>query len=53
MTKLEKAADFYAEVEKQEWTAFSMADDWLTIYGDGVEKVGLPGAEAEDLPDAA
>ena len=49
----EKAADFYAEVEKQEWTAFSMADDWLTIYGDGVEKVGLPGAEAEDLPDAA
>ena len=48
-----KAADFYAEVEKQGWTAFSMADDWLTIYGDGVEKVGLPGAEEEDLPDAA
>ena len=48
-----KSADFYAEVEKQGWTAFSMADDWLTIYGDGVEKVGLPGAEEEDLPDAA
>ena len=49
----EKAADFYAEVEKQGWTAFSMADDWLTIYGDGVEKVGLPGAEDEAMPDAA
>ena len=48
-----KAADFYAEVEKQGWTAFSMANDWLTIYGDGVEKVGLPGAEEEALPDAA
>jgi len=48
-----KAADFYAEVEKEGWTAFSMANDWLTIYGDGVEKVGLPGAEEEALPDAA
>jgi len=48
-----KAADFYAEAEKQGWTAFSMANDWLTIYGDGVEKVGLPGAEEEALPDAA
>ena len=48
-----KAADFYDEVEKQGWTAFSMANDWLTIYGDGVEKVGLPGAEEEALPDAA
>ena len=41
----EKAADFYAETEKQGWTAFSMANDWLTIYGEGVEKTGLPGAE--------
>ncbi len=48
----EKADGFYAEVEQQGWTAFSMADDWKTIYGDGVEKVGLPGAE-EALPDAA
>ena len=49
-----KAADFYAEVEKQDWTAFSMANDWLTIYGDGVEKTGLPGAEtaAEAAPAA-
>lgn len=43
-----KAADFMAEVEKQSWTAFSMANDWLTIYGEGVEKTGLPGAEAPD-----
>lgn len=43
-----KAADFYAEVEAQGWTAFSMANDWLTIYGDGVEKTGLPGAVPSD-----
>ena len=50
----EKAADFYAEIEKQGWTAFSMANDWAVIYGEGVEKVGLPGAEEEEaLPDAA
>jgi len=36
-----------------------MANDWATIYGDGVEKTGLPGAqeeaeeETEALPDAA
>ncbi|MBR3504730.1 MAG: haloacid dehalogenase-like hydrolase [Clostridia bacterium] len=40
-----KAAGFYAEVEAQGWTAFSMANDWLTIYGDGVEKTGLPGGQ--------
>lgn len=55
----EKAAGFYAEAEKEEWTAVSMANDWATIYGDGVEKTGLPGAqeeaeeETEALPDAA
>lgn len=43
-----KAADFYAEVEAQGWTAFSMANDWLTIYGDGVEKTGLPQATPSD-----
>ena len=48
----EKAADYYHEVEEQGWTAISMADDWKTIYGDGVEKTGLPGAE-EELSDAA
>lgn len=51
-----KAADFYAEARQQGWTAFSMANDWLTIYGDGVEKTGLPGAapsEEETLAPAA
>ena len=48
----EKAAGFYNEVEKQGWTAISMANDWKTIYGDGVRKTGLPGAE-EALQDAA
>lgn len=40
----EKAAEYYDEVEQQSWTAFSMADDWATIYGDGVEKTALPEA---------
>ena len=48
----EKAAGFYNEVEKQGWTAISMANDWKTIYGDGVRKTGLSGAE-EALQDAA
>lgn len=48
----EKAAGFYEEAEKQGWTPISMANDWLTIYGDGVEKTELPGTE-EALPDAA
>ncbi|MBO7709909.1 MAG: peptidoglycan-binding protein [Lachnospiraceae bacterium] len=48
----EKAADYYSEVEKQGWTAISMADDWKTIYGEGVVKTGLPGAE-ESLSTAA
>ena len=43
-----KTADFYAEVEAQGWTAFSMANDWRTIYGDGVEKTGLPGSAPSD-----
>lgn len=48
----EKAAEYYKEVETQGWTAFSMADDWTVIYGDGVKKTGLPGVQ-EALPDAA
>lgn len=47
----EKAAEYYAEVKEQGWTPISMAEDWSTIYGEGVEKTELPGAEA--LPDAA
>ena len=48
----EKAAEYYAEVEKEGWTAISMADDWATIYGDDVQKTELPGTE-EALSDAA
>ena len=48
----EKAAEYYAEAEKQGWTTFSMKNDWKTIYGEGVKKTGLPGAE-ETLQDAA
>ena len=47
-----KAADYCKEAEKQGWTAISMADDWATIYGEGVRKTELPGAE-EKLPGAA
>ena len=48
----EKAAFFYERVESEGWTSFSMANDWQTIYGEGVEKTGLPGAE-EEAADAA
>ena len=48
----EKAAEYYDEAEKQGWTTFSMANDWKTIYGDGVRKTQLPGAKTE-LQDAA
>ena len=48
----EKAAEYYDDAEKNGWTAFSMANDWKTIYGDGVTKTELPGAQ-EALQDAA
>ena len=54
-----KAANYMLEVEKNGWTPFSMADDWVTIYGEGVERTELPGIEEaqpeteEALPDAA
>ncbi len=41
----EKAGKYYAEAEKEGWTAFSMANDWKTIYGDGVQKTELPGSD--------
>ena len=44
----ERAAGYYEEVESQGWTAISMANDWATIYGEGVSKIGLPGAEEEE-----
>ena len=49
----EKAAGFYDEVSKQGWTPISMANDWATIYGEGVQKTELPGAAEEAVPDAA
>ena len=41
----EKAAEYYDQVEKEGWTPFSMANDWKTIYGEGVQKTELPGTE--------
>lgn len=53
----EKAAEYYEKVEKEGWTPFSMAEDWKTIYGEGVQKTELPGVEdvqqEEALPNAA
>lgn len=48
----EKAAEYYSILESQGWTPFSMAKDWKTIYGEGVQKTELPGTE-ESLADAA
>ncbi len=48
----EKAAAFYENAAAEGWTAISMANDWKTIYGDGVIKTALPGAQ-EELSDAA
>ena len=48
----EKAAEYYTEVEKEGWTAISMANDWKNIYGEGVQKTSLPGVE-EEQADAA
>ena len=49
----EKASDYYNKVEEQGWTAISMANDWETIYGEGVQKTELPGIEEEELDLAA
>ena len=49
----EKAAEYREKVAEEGWTAISMADDWATIYGDGVVKTELPGAGDVELADAA
>ncbi len=49
----EKAKDIYKIVEQQSWTSFSMADDWATIYGEGVTKSSLPTDEGAGLATAA
>lgn len=38
----EKAAQMREEVESEGWTGISMRNDWVTIYGEGVEKTQLP-----------
>ncbi|MDO4404318.1 MAG: HAD family hydrolase [Atopobiaceae bacterium] len=38
---LEKASGFQQEVDTQGWVGVSMANDWATIYGEGVEKTAL------------
>lgn len=43
----EKSAEQYQLVKDESWTAFSMKDDWATIYGDGVVKTELPGLAAD------
>ena len=48
----EKAAEYYDVVEKENWTAFSMANDWKEIYGEVVQRTELPGAK-ETLDNAA
>ena len=48
----EKAAAFFENAAAEGWTAISMANDWKDIYGEGVRKTELPGAEQE-LSDAA
>lgn len=49
----EKATEGYDMVKQENWTAFSMKDDWATIYGEGVTKTELPGAQTQELAEAA
>lgn len=42
----EESVKQYDLVSKESWTSFSMANDWATIYGDGVTKTSLPGLDA-------
>jgi phosphoserine phosphatase len=49
----EKSAEQYDLVNEESWTAFSMANDWATIYGEGVVKTELPGLVEEELAEAA
>lgn len=49
----QKSAEQYDLIKQESWTGFSMADDWATIYGDGVTKTELPGLVEEELDQAA
>ena len=43
----EKAAELREKWEQSGYNVISMANDWKTIYGDGVKKTELPGVEEE------
>ena len=49
---LERAAKQAGEAQEAGWTTFSMANDWETIYGDGVSKTALA-ADANQMAEAA
>lgn len=49
---LERATKQSGEAQEAGWTIFSMANDWATIYGEGVTKTALR-ADANQLADAA
>lgn len=49
----EKATEGYDMVEQENWTPFSMKDDWATIYGEGVQKTELLGNQTQELAQAA
>jgi hypothetical protein len=49
----EKSAKQYELVGEESWTAFSMRNDWATIYGEGVTKTELPGLAEQELAEAA
>ena len=48
-----KAAEYNDEVKKENWTPFSMANDWKTIYDEGVQKTQLPGYTKTQEPELA
>jgi phosphoserine phosphatase len=48
-----KSTEQYELVDKESWTAFSMRNDWATIYGESVTKTELPGLVEEALAEAA
>ena len=49
----EATAELFDKCAEQGWTSFSMANDWATIYGEGVVAVAYPGVGAEELALAA
>ena len=48
-----KAGEIYQTVATENWTAFSMKNDWSTIYGEGVKKTQLPNASAANQDESS